>query len=203
MLIPRRKAAAAIALAAAGLVRGQNKSKKPAPAVTVETWMKTWMDAEGARQPVGSLYLGRFADPIYFLTKPITWKPNKGQEKYREVTVPTGFVTDLTSIPRAFWSLLRPDGQYVYAAIVHDYLYWFQERSREESDMILKLGMQDFAVAQSTVYSIYQAVNLAGDPSWRENARLRKAGEKRVLKRIPDDPRTTWAEWKRDSENFQ
>src|SRR5262249_6063867 len=101
-------------------------------------WMDRWIQ-EG-RAPVGGLYLGRFADPIYFLTQPITWKPNKGQEKYHEVTVPTGFVTDLASIPSSFWSLLRPDGLYAYAAILHDYLYWFQTRPREQCDMILKLG---------------------------------------------------------------
>ena len=52
-------------------------------------WMDKWMSPDGSgRQPEGGLYLGRFADPIYFLTQPITWKPNPGQEKYKEVNVP-------------------------------------------------------------------------------------------------------------------
>src|SRR5262245_4964648 len=73
---------------------------------TIENWMNGWMPQE--RQGIGTLHLGRFSDPIYFLRKPITWKPNPGQEKYQSVTVPIGFVTDFASIPRIFWSLLPP-----------------------------------------------------------------------------------------------
>jgi hypothetical protein len=167
---------------------------------TPDTWMRAWM--EQSRTAVGMLYVGRFADPIYFLTQPITWKPNKGQEHYKEVTVPVGFVTDFASIPRLFWSLLRPDGNYAYAAVLHDYLYWTQERPRGECDMILKLGMEDFSINTTTVRTIYDAVRTGGGPAWSENARLRRAGEKRILKRLPQDPTTTWKVWQRDAGNF-
>jgi hypothetical protein len=184
---------------------GQSDSHKTGGRVAppeAEKWMHNWMSGSAARPPEGGLYLGRFADPIYFLTEPIAWKPNKGQEGYKEVSVPVGFVTDLTSIPRVFWSLLRPDGRYAYAAILHDYLYWFQTRSREESDTILKLGMEDFSVAPLTISTIYTAVRAGGAASWSENERLRTAGEKRILKRFPQDPRTTWAEWKERADSF-
>ncbi|ECG8634089.1 DUF1353 domain-containing protein, partial [Salmonella enterica subsp. salamae] len=39
------------------------------------------------------------------------------------IEVPAGFVTDLATIPRIFWSLMPPDGKYAKAAIIHDYLY--------------------------------------------------------------------------------
>ena len=61
---------------------------------------------------------------IWYLKKPISWRPGDGQSRYPPVVVPTGFVTDLASIPRVFWSVLRPDGEYAYAAVIHDYLYW-------------------------------------------------------------------------------
>lgn len=163
----------------------------------VETWMNTWIEEQKSREPVGALHLGRFVEPMYYLLQPITWKPNAGQESYREVTVPVGFVTDLASIPRVFFSLLRPDGTYTYPAIVHDYLYWTQERSREDSDMILKLGMQDFAVGGTTVATIYNAVRKGGRASWRNNARRKRAGEKRVLREFPSDPRTRWQDWRK------
>jgi hypothetical protein len=156
--------------------------------------MAAWMDARG---PEGPLYLGRFADPIYFVLTPISWKPNPGQEQYKEVTVPKGFITDLASIPQVFWSLLRPDGEYAYAAIIHDYLYWFQTRPRVETDTIFKLGMADFSIPAPTIESIFRAVRLGGGASWDNNARLRKAGEKRILKQFPSDPRIRWADWKR------
>ena len=48
--------------------------------------------------------------------------------------MPTGFVTDFASIPPIFYSVLRPDGEYAYAAVIHDYLYWTQTRPREDAD---------------------------------------------------------------------
>jgi hypothetical protein len=164
--------------------------------------MNTWI-AEGSRQPVGTLHVGRFVEPMYYLLKPITWTPNRGQERFGEVTAPAGFVTDLASIPRAFFSLLRPDGEYTYPAIVHDYLYWMQERPREDCDMILKLGMQDFGVGATTVKTIYTAVRAGGGVSWRNNAKRKRAGEKRVLKRFPDDPRVRWEDWKKKPDVFE
>src|SRR5262245_55189884 len=98
----------------------------PVDRQVIVSWMDQWMKID--RMPMGVLHLGRFADPIYFLIKPITWKPNPGQETFQAVTVPVGFVTDFASIPRIFWSALPPDGRYTYPAIVHDYLYWTQTR---------------------------------------------------------------------------
>jgi hypothetical protein len=76
----------------------------PSPKEWMDKWITQWKSE--AKDVEGALYLGRFADPIYFITKPISWKPNPGQERYNAVTVPVGFVTDFASIPRAFWSLL-------------------------------------------------------------------------------------------------
>ena len=89
------------------------------------------------------------------------------------MTVPAGFVTDLASIPRIFWSLLRPDGLYAYAAIVHDHLYWTQSTTKETADTVLKFGMEDFKVDSVTVNTIYEAVNLFGGPAWEQNKKLK------------------------------
>ena len=148
----------------------------------VEHWMDDWMKA--VKAPQGALIVRRFADPIYFLQKPISWVPNKGQEQFPTVTVPTGFVTDFASIPQIFWSILKPDGLYAYAAVVHDYLYWTQSTSRDAADTILKLAMEDFNVAGATVTAIYEAVNWFGGRAWDENKRLKSNGEKRILEPI-------------------
>jgi hypothetical protein len=151
---------------------------------------------------VGVFRLGRFPDRMYYLTGAIGWKPNLGQEAYEAVSVPAGFVTDFASIPRIFWSLLPTDGTYAYAAVIHDYLYWRQGRSREESDLILKFAMQDFHVSATTVNSIYTAVKLGGSRAWRSNRELRARGERRILREYPDDPTTPWSTWKQRSEVF-
>jgi hypothetical protein len=170
---------------------------------TVEQWMNAWMnrpiDAQSppVRNEEGALFIGRFVEPMYFLTKSIKWKPNADQTEFSPVSVPVGFVTDLASIPRVFWSLLRPDGEYTFPAIVHDYLYWVQSTKRETADMILKMGMQDFGINTATINTIYDAVRVGGGASWNNNAALRMAGERRVLVRFPTDPRTRWKDWKK------
>ena len=161
-----------------------------------------WLDVAVAQVntkgvETGALRLGRFRDPMYFLLSPIEWRPGEDDDPaLPRVTVPTGFVTDLASIPRVFWSLLRPDGDYVYAAIVHDFLYWTQTTSRATSDNVLKIAMRDFNVPGGVVTAIYQAVHLGGQSAWAENARLKSRGERRVLTVFPDDARTSWAQWK-------
>ena len=145
--------------------------------------------------------LGRFADRYYYLTKYISWKPNPGQA-LSQVIVPEGFVTDFASVPRAFWSALPTDGEYAYAAVIHDYLYWTQTTSREDADLTLKYAMQDFGVGSVTIETIYRAVRAAGGMAWKENADLKKSGEKRTLKKYPDKPTIKWVDWKMNPDVF-
>jgi len=164
-------------------------------------WMARWMTS--ARASDSQLYLGRFRDETYFLTQPITWRPNPDQsDRFDSVQVPSGFVTDLASIPRIFFLLLRPDGEYAYAAIIHDYLYWTQGRPREAADEILRMAMEDFEIDRKTIFAIYQAVRLGGAKAWNANGRLRAAGEKRILKDFPTNARIRWSEWKRRPDVF-
>lgn len=163
--------------------------------------MDQWMiAAKDAKEP---LYLSRFVEPMYFLTKPIGWLPNPGQ-KYEAVNVPMGFVTDLASIPRPFWSFLRPDGNYVYGAIVHDYLYWTQTRPRAEADEILKFSMQDFKVNSWIIDLVYNTVRLeiAGGASWEKNRKLKAQGERRFLREFPKTPIVFWSDWKKQADHF-
>jgi hypothetical protein len=161
----------------------------------IDMWMSKWMDDQKALN--GSLRVGRFRDPMYFLLSPINWSPNLSEpQTLQPVTVPTGFVTDFASIPQIFWSALKPDGEYAYAAVVHDYLYWKQDRPRDEADEILKLAMQDLKVGALTVNAIYEAVHLFGGQAWDVNKQLRQSGESRTLKVFPEDPAILWSEWK-------
>jgi len=159
--------------------------------LTKAEWMDQLMtkpeDTGPKRRTADSpLRLGRFREPMYFLLEPISWAPNADQVgKFEGIEVPAGFVTDLASIPRPFWSLLRPDDDYAYAAIIHDYFYWIQVRPREMADEILKFAMQDFEVANWKINTIYAAVSSQGKRAWDSNARLKAQGEKRVLKEFP------------------
>lgn len=179
--------------ARSGIAHAQEPDQS-AQEVSMETWMNEWMSVSKA--PGGLLRISRFREPIYFLTAPISWTPNPGQERYKAVTVPKGFVTDFASIPRIFWSALRPDGEYAYAAVVHDYLYWTQVLPRDEADGIFKMAMEDFEVGTLTSGAIYTAVRAGGTVAWNGNAAKKAQGEKRILARFPQDPRTRWEDWK-------
>ena len=133
----------------------------------------------------------------------IGWRPNAGDEQhYAPIDVPAGFVTDLASIPWYLWSWLPNDGPYMHAAIIHDWIYWDQSRSREEADNILWIDMTDLGVGYLTRQMSYQAVSRFGQGAWDSNAKLKASGEKRLLKKYPSDPTTTWDEWKKQPDVF-
>jgi Protein of unknown function (DUF1353) len=193
-------AVVAIASAYSGHAQAQeNNTTGMAPSSGDPTkWMNSLTDRKTLSAPLPLL---RFADPVYVLTKPITWAPSPGQPHGR-VEVPAGFVTDLSSIPRLFWAVLPPDGDFAYAAVLHDYLYWEQDRPREESDQIFKLAMEDLNIDPKTIAVIQAALRVSGGSAWDSNARLKASGEKRILKKFPTDPRTIWVEWKKRPDVF-
>jgi hypothetical protein len=146
---------------------------------------------------VGTLLLTRFVERIYVLMKPIGWKPSPKQDQgLPQVQVPTGFVTDFASVPRLFWTALPPDGDYTYAAILHDYLYWNQATGKDTADLVLKAAMEDFGVSAAQAFAVYNGVKVGGQSAWDGNAALKKAGEKRILKVFPTDPTIRWEDWK-------
>ena len=113
------------------------------------------------------------------LERPLIYRPDDFSQT---ITVPAGFVTDLTSVPRWGWVLVPPDGPWVKSAIVHDFLYatvgtgiWKRHPpaitrptpyTRLESDRILREGMQDLGVGAVVRNIIYAAVRLGGGRSW-------------------------------------
>jgi hypothetical protein len=141
--------------------------------------------------------IGVFGDwDFYYILSDLRWRSNLGG-KTREVVVPKGFVTDLASVPQVFWSILPKTGRYAYAAIVHDYLYWTQNVSRDEADSILEIAMKDSRVDMSTLKTITTAVTIFGQSAWDANKKLKAAGEKRVLKIFPNDALTSWGAWRK------
>ena len=98
------------------------------------------------------------------------------------VPVPRGFVTDFTSVPRPFWSLLPRWGKYGPSAVVHDFLYWDQRCSRAQADRIMVLAMQESGVGPFRTTLIHTAIRLGGSFAWRSN---RKARERGKIRQIP------------------
>ncbi len=97
------------------------------------------------------------------------------------IEVSKGFKTDFASIPRAFWIVLPKWGKYGNAAVIHDWIYSSQERSREEADRILLEAMEVLSVPKWQCFSIYKAVRYFGWFAWIRNQWDREAGYSRIM----------------------
>jgi hypothetical protein len=97
------------------------------------------------------------------------------------IMVERGFVTDFASIPRLLWVIFPKWGKYGNAAVIHDWLYWVQTRSRKESDAIMLEAMGILRVSKITRHLIYRAVRVFGWWAWYRNGWDREKGVERVL----------------------
>jgi hypothetical protein len=117
---------------------------------------------------------------LWAIEKGLGYRTSVGGDESIEV-VP-GFVTDLASIPRFAWGLLPPDGPWVKAAIVHDFLYFTsgtgawkhhpaaitraKPYERREADDILNEAMKDRGVDGLRRFIIWAAVRIGGGNGW-------------------------------------
>ena len=104
-----------------------------------------------------------------------------GKEESNDVVkVPAGFITDGASIPKIFWSIIGgPWGKYGYAAILHDFCYSTQTRTRLASDKIFLEAMKVLQVNIFKRLIMYRAVRIASFIPWNKRAKQIK---KEVLK---------------------
>ena len=109
-------------------------------------------------------------------------KVKRDTNKTETITVPTGFVTDLASVPRAMWWAIAPF-DVARAAIIHDLLYksirqyrWKMKDKEDKelikqakvaSDKVFLLAMKDAEpkIAGWKIYSSWKAVDLFGNGS--------------------------------------
>lgn len=112
----------------------------------------------------------RGSSRCFIITAPFRYISTKGI-----ITVPIGFLTDGASIPRVFWSILAPYGEYFAAAIIHDFLYSLDDNTqftRKEADLILKEGMYNLGVSWIKRGLIYRAVQVFGGSSYKSPTRF-------------------------------
>ncbi len=134
---------------------------------------------------------------LWAIGEELTYEAGAARDR---ITVPKGFVTDLASIPRAVWSIYPPDGPWVKAAAIHDFLYftqgdgiWFKRRGvaratpydRREADDIFREAMEDRGIGGVTRTAIWTAVRLGGGKSW---GRWRRGGPGHEAAKAGDTP---------------
>ena len=107
-----------------------------------------------------------------------------GEEGSKDtIDVPMGFKTDFASVPRLLWSIIPRWGKYGNAAVIHDFLYWMQDRTRAESDRVFLEAMLVLNVSFFMRKLIYYAVRLFGWFAWNRNSKKRlKDPEQKIHK---------------------
>ena len=124
---------------------------------------------------------------LWALHDALTYRPTNRIDR---ITVRPGFPTDLASIPRWGWIVLPPDGPWVKAAVIHDYLYatngtgiWKDGPSgitrahpytRLEADQILLEAMINRGVPFLRRSIIYLAVRWGGSRGWGQEDQLER-----------------------------
>lgn len=80
----------------------------------------------------------------------------------RLIRVPVGFVTDFASVPRFFWRVLPPTGQYGKAAVIHDYCYVSAIVDKAMADRVFLEAMAVLGVSAWKRRLMYWAVSMFG-----------------------------------------
>ena len=84
------------------------------------------------------------------------------------ITIPKGFRTDLSSVPKILWGIFPPFGNFLLASIVHDYLYVIKYKSnRAFCDKEMLIISNKLNKNKIDNYLRYWAVRLFGWIYWR------------------------------------
>lgn len=86
------------------------------------------------------------------------------------IRVPEGFVTDFASVPRFFWRVLPPTGQYGKAAVIHDYLYRTHLTTKKIADQVFLEATKALGVSAWKRQTMYYAVRLFGGRAYRHGS---------------------------------
>lgn len=82
------------------------------------------------------------------------------------IEVPAGFVNDLSSIPRAFRSIIPVVGLQNKPSVIHDYLYENRLGARDLADRFFLDAMRDVGVNWMRRWTMYWAVRAGGWVAW-------------------------------------
>ena len=113
--------------------------------------------------PFRTLVRGEFEDAIR-LNRDFFYADS---EYCDDVRTPAGFTSDGASVPRILWRIYPPFGQYLEAAVVHDYFCVLGHRGESPIDYIaaakvFREAMQVCGVSKWRRNKMYWAVRLGG-----------------------------------------
>ena len=99
----------------------------------------------------------------------LNW-PLSAKWRGQEFVVPSGFETDLASIPRRLRSVVAQVGRHMLPAIFHDAAYegHFGDMTKAEADQMFLDGMEAVDVPWVRRKVMYAAVRVGGRGHWKE-----------------------------------
>ncbi len=111
------------------------------------------------------------------LIEPLHYQTEKGEI----ITVPVGADTDGASVPRIFWRLFPPTGDYWMAAVLHDHLYRTNMFVKSKCDRIFLEAMKSLGVGRVKRETIYMAVHYFGFAAYNEARRNIKMKKMKIV----------------------
>lgn len=136
-------------------------------------------------------YLIPINEKEYYLAEDFTYEWVFSGKSYK-ATVYKGFITDGASVPKLFWGIIKPNGLWDAASLLHDFFYCFRgtppkgcfqkmETSidkpaqwvncqdgliREECDKLFLQVMTEAQVSKGKRETMYKAVRMFGHFAW-------------------------------------
>lgn len=101
------------------------------------------------------------------LAEPLTYN----HTHYGLINVPSGFKTDLASVPRIAWRIVNPSTSGTRRpAVIHDYIYncLTNRFGRKQADKIFYDALRECGTNYLLVNLMYFAVRIGGKGSWRD-----------------------------------
>ncbi|HEX6576103.1 MAG TPA: DUF1353 domain-containing protein [Gemmatimonadaceae bacterium] len=169
-------------------------------AITASTGMVHVSTARFPLEKSKDPFVRAFADGAnWMLQSPLIYQIGKNSAAI--VIVPRGFVTDFASLPqplRALRDLMPSTDRYGIPALVHDYLYWRQDCTRDQADDIMEIALKDAGVSLLERKVVHEGLRQFGQSAWDGNRRARESGLVRTVGPPYDQvPLTgTWPEYR-------
>lgn len=79
---------------------------------------------------------------------------------FRDIKVPSGFITDMGTIPRSLWFVFDPINQYGHAVVIHDYALKIMQRPN--ADRRFREALRAVGVSEWRVMAMYNSVSQYG-----------------------------------------
>ncbi len=148
------------------------------PKFPVEVVGFTYCNSLHLTRRIEAVKTRRGADAKYIVSKPFTVKVDlqlENEVRSHDIHVPTGYKSDLASVPRGLRWVVGRAGPHLEACVVHDWLYeaWVasnqmpQKEMKQFADDVLEAGMREAKVNKAIIRIISVAVRTFGGKDFR------------------------------------